>query len=308
MLLTSGYVQAQAYPTKPVRLLVGFAPGGSTDVVARLLAQKLTESLAQIVVVENRGGANTAIATEAAARAAPDGYTLIINAAGHVTNPSLMKLNFDAVRDFAFISLLTESQNLLVTHPSFPARTVKELIAFSKARPGQINFASQGTGSSGHLTGELFQFMAGVRWLHVPYKGAGPAVIDLIAGHTSLAFPNMPAVLPHARGGKLRALAVSGARRSNAAPEIPTIAEGGLAGFDVTNWFGLAAPAKTPRAIIERLHADTVRALKSPELRDSLMKSGADPVGNTPEQYAAFIQEEIAKWARVIKAAGIKGP
>ena len=298
---------AQSYPSKPIRFLVGFPPGGTNDIVARALAQKLTENMGQSFVVENRGGANTAIATEVAARAAPDGYTILLNAPGHATNPALMKLAFDSVKDFAFISLAAETQNLVVVHPSFPPRSVQELIAFSKKHPGEINYASSGTGTTVHLSAELFQFMTGVKWVHIPYKGGGPAVIELLAGQTSLMFANMPTVIQYVRGGKLRALAATGARRSSAAPDIPTVAESGIPGFEVTVWYGVSAPAMTPRAIVDRLNSEIVRALNSPDLRERLKSQGADPVGNTPEQYTAFIQNEIAKWAKVIQAAGIKG-
>ena len=298
---------AQSYPSKPIRFLVGFAPGGTNDFVARALAQKLTEYLGQSVVVENRAGANTAIATELAARSAPDGYTLLLNAPGHATNPALMKLGYDPIRDFAFISLAAEAQNLVVAHPSFPPRSIKELIAFSRMHPRQINFASSGTGTTVHLSAELFQFMTGVKWVHVPYKGGGPAVIELLAGQTSLMFANMPTAIQFARDGRLRALAVTGAKRAPATPNIPTVAESGLPGFDVTTWNGVSAPAKTPRAIVDRLNSEIVRALNSPDLRERLMTQGADPVGNTPEQYTAFIQNEIIKWAKVIQAADIKG-
>ncbi len=299
--------QAQTYPSKPIRFLVGFPPGGSNDIVARLLAQSLTETMGQSLVVENRGGANTAIATELLTRAAPDGYTIMINAAGHATNPALMKLSFDSVKDFAFISLVAEAHNLLVVHPSIPAHNVKELIAFSKKNPGRLNYASGGTGTSVHLSGELFQHMTGVKWIHVPYKGTGPAVVELMAGQTSIMFPNMPGVIGFARAGKLRALAVTGAKRSIAAPEIPTVAESGLPGFEVTAWFGVSAPARTPRAVIDRLHSEIVRALKNPNVRDRLLATGAEPIGSTSEDYTAFVQNEISKWAKVIKAAGIKG-
>ncbi len=304
---TTAPVVAQPYPGKPIRFLVGFAPGGTNDIIARTLAQKLTENMGQSVVVENRAGANTAIATEQAARAAPDGYTILLTAPGHATNPALMKLPFDPIRDFAFISLAVESQNLVVAHPSFPPKNVPELIAFSKRHPGKINFASSGTGTTVHLSAELFQFMTGVKWVHVPYKGGGPAAVELLAGQTSLMFANLPTVIQYARSGKLRALAVTGAKRAPAVPEIPTVAESGIPGYDVTNWFGVSAPAKTPRAIIDRLNSEIMRALNAPDLRERLTSQGADPVGSTPEQFTAFIQNEIAKWAKVIKAAGIKG-
>jgi len=235
------------------------------------------------------------------------GRFLLLTAPGHATNAALMKLPFDPIRDFAFISLAVESQNLLVVHPSFPPKNVQELIAFSKKHPGKINFASSGTGTTVHLSGELFQFMTGVKWVHVPYKGGGPAAVELLAGQTSLMFGNLPTVIQYARGGKLRALAVTGSKRTPAMPDIPTVAESGVPGYDVSNWFGVSAPAKTPRVIIDRLNSEIVRALNAPDLRERLTSQGGDPVGNTPEQFTAFVQNEIVKWAKVIKAAGIKG-
>ena len=297
----------QAYPNKPIRFVVGFPPGGTNDIVARALGQKLSEQMGQQFVIENRGGANTAIATEMFVRMPPDGYTILLNAPGHGTNPSLMKLNFDSVRDFAFISLVAESQNLVVVHPSFPPRNVKELIAISKQRPNDINYGSSGVGTTVHLSAELFQYMTGVKWVHIPYKGGGPAIIDLLGGHHVLYFGNVPSVIQHARSGKLRALAVTGSKRSSAVPDIPTVAESGVPGFEVTTWYGVAAPAKTPRAIVDRLNSEIVRALNSPDLRTQLTNGGADPAGTTPEQYTTYVQNEIAKWAKVIKAAGIKG-
>jgi tripartite-type tricarboxylate transporter receptor subunit TctC len=295
-----------SYPVKPIRLIVGFPPGATNDLLARMVGQKLTESLGQSVVVDNRGGANTAIASAQFVRSVPDGYTLMLNSPGHITNPSLMRLDFDSVNDFAFISQIAESVNLLVVHPSLPVRSIRELIAISKQRPGQINYASSGTGTTVHLSAELFQFMTGVKWVHIPYKGGGLAMQELLAGQTSLMFPNLPAAFQFARGGKLRALAVTGAKRASAAPELPTVAES-VPGFEVTTMYGVSAPAKTPRAIIDRLHAEFVRALNAPDLRARMVDIGADPVGSTPEEYTAFIQSEIAKWAKVIKAAGIKG-
>jgi len=303
----AGLAQAP-YPAKPIRFLVGFPPGGTNDIVARAIAPKFSEYLGQSVVIENRGGANASIATELAARAAPDGYTILLVAPGHATNPSLLKLTFDSIRDFSFITLAAESQNLLVVHPSFPPRSVKELIAFSRKHPpGSINYGSSGTGTTTHLSAELFQYMTGVKWLHIPYKGGGPGGIALMAGEVSLYFGNVPTVIQQARAGKLRALATTGLKRTPAAPDIPTVAESGVPGFEVTTVYGVAAPAKTSRAILDRLHADLVRALNSPDLRERLQNLGADPVGNTPEQYTAFMQNEIAKWGKVIKAAGIKG-
>jgi len=299
---------AQApYPNKPVRFIVGFPPGGTNDILARVLAPKLSENLGQQVVVENRGGANTAIASEMFVRMPPDGYTIMMNAPGHATNPALLKLNFDSINDFAFVTLLAESQNLLVVHPSLPVHSVKALIAFSKKRPGDINYGSSGIGATPHLSGELFQFMTGIKWVHIPYKGGGPGVIALVAGEVSLYFGNVPTVIRQARDGKLRALATTGPKRTPAAPDIPTVSESGVPGYEVTTFYGMSAPARTPRAIIDRLNSETVRALNAPEVRERLQGLGADPVGNTPDQYTAFMRNEIAKWDKVIKAAGIKG-
>jgi tripartite-type tricarboxylate transporter receptor subunit TctC len=300
---------AQApYPVKPIRFLVGFPPGGTNDIVARVLAPKLTEYLGQSVVVENRGGANTAIACEIFVRTPPDGHSIMLNAPGHATNPALMKLPFDSIRDFSFITIAAESQNLVVVHPSFPPRTIKELIAVSKKYPpGSINYGSSGTGTTVHLSAELLQFMTGIKWTHIPYKGGGPAVIDLLAGQHVIYFGNVPTVIQYARAGKLRALAVTGPKRTPAAPDIPTVAESGVPGYEVTTFYGISAPAKTPRPIIDRLHSEIVRALNSPDIRERLQGLGADPVGNTPEQYTAFMTNEIAKWTKVIRAAGIKG-
>lgn len=306
-LVASSHVLAQTYPVKPVRFVVGFPPGGTNDIIARILAQKLTESMGQSWVVENRGGANTAIATEMASRAAPDGYTILFNAPGHGTNPSMMKLNFDSVRDFAFISQVAESQNLVVVHPSFPPRSIKELIALSKKYPGKINVASSGTGTTVHLSAELFQYMTGTKWVHIPYKGGGPAVTELLAGQTSIMFSNVPTVIQYARDGRLRPLAVTGAKRTPAAPDIPTVAESGVPGYEVTTWYGVSAQARVPRPILDRLSAEIVRAVKSPDVSERLRTSGADPVGSTPEEYTALVQSEIAKWAKVIAAAGIRG-
>jgi tripartite-type tricarboxylate transporter receptor subunit TctC len=299
---------AQApYPARPIRFIIGFPPGGSNNIVARTIAPKLTEFLGQQVVVDNRGGANTAIATELAAHAAPDGYTILMNAPGHTTNPWLIKkLNFDSIRDFAFITRIGQAQNLLVTHPSFPPRSVQELIAYSKQRPGEVNYGSSGIGTSVHLSAELFQHMAGVKWVHVAYKGGGPGLVALLSGEVSLYFGNLPTVVRQARAGKLRALAVTGLKRAPAAPDIPTVAESGVPGYEVATWWGLSAPAKTPPAILQRLHKETIRALNDPDVRKRLEGLGAEIDGSTPEQYAAFIRAELAKWGKVIKAAGIK--
>jgi tripartite-type tricarboxylate transporter receptor subunit TctC len=306
-LLAPAAACAQAYPTKPVRFVVGFPPGGTNDLVARAIGQKLTEQMGQQFIIENRGGANTAIASEMFAKtAAPDGYTIMLNAPGHATNPSMMKLNFDSMRDFAFITIAAESVNLLVSHPSLPPRTIKDLIAFSKARPGEVLYGSSGVGTTVHLSGALFEYMTGVKWLHVPYKGAGPALIEMLGGQFSLYFGNMPSVIGYARQGKLRAIAVTGSKRSAAAMDIPTVAESGIPGYEVTTWYGTAAPAKTPREIVDRLNSEILRSLKSPDMQARFKDYGADPIGNTPEQATAYVQNEINKWGKVIKAAGLK--
>ena len=299
-------VIAQSYPTKPVRFIVGFPPGGTNDIVARIIAPKMAEILGQQVVVDNRGGANTAIASELMVRAPADGYTILMNAPGHATNPSLIKLKFDPIRDFAFITLIAESQNLLAVHPSFPPRTVKELIAFSKKHRGEINYGSSGIGTTVHLSAELFQHMTGIQWVHVAYKGGGPGLVALMSGEVSLYFGNVPTLIRQVRAGKLRGIAVTGPARSPAAPEFPTVQESGVPGYVVTTWYGLSAPARTPRPVIDRLNSAVVKAVNAPEVRERLTGLGASGVGNTPEQYAAFIHAEIDKWEKVIKAAGIK--
>lgn len=292
-------------------MIVGFPPGGTNDIIARLLGQKLSEQIGQSVVIENRGGANTAIASEVFVRtAAPDGYTIMQVAPGHATNPALLNLKFDPIKDFQFVTVAAESQNLLVVHPSFPPRSVKELIAISRKRPSDINYGSSGIGTTVHLSAELFQHMTGVKWVHIPYKGAGPAMIEFFSGTFVLYFGNVPSVIQHARSGKLsgklRGIAVTGSRRSAAAPDMPTVAESGVPGFEVTTWYGFAVPAKTPRAILDYFHTEIVRTINNPDIREKLVNQGADPVGNTPEQATAHVVAEIAKWGKVIRSAGIK--
>ena len=293
------------FPSRPIRMIVGFPPGGTNDIIARLLGQKLTEQIGQPIVIENRAGANTAIASELFVRSAPDGYTVLQVAPGHATNPAMLKLKFDPIKDFQFITVSAESQNLLVLHPSFPPRNVKELIAISKKRPGDINYGSSGIGTTVHLSAELFQYMTGVKWVHIPYKGAGPALIDFFSGTFVLYFGNVPSVIQHARSGKLRGIAVTGAKRSIAAPDIPTVAESGVPGFEVTTWYGFALPAKTPRAIVDYFHREIVKAIKSADIHEKLLSQGAEPIGNTPEEAKAQVEREIAKWTKVIRAAGI---
>ena len=298
---------AQNYPNKPVRVVVPFPAGGSTDIVGRTVAQKLSEMGGQQVVGENHAGGGTTIGTDVVAKAAPDGYTLLVTPAPFTINPSLLaKLPYDALTDFAPITLINTTPLVLVVNPGVPARSVKELIALAKARPGQLNFGSSGTGGSNHLAGELFNAMAGVKMVHIPYKGNAPALIDLAGGHVDLVFNGMTSALPLIKGGKLRALAVTSMQRSAALPDVLTMDEVALKGFVAVAWNGLGAPANTPRDVIAKINADVIRIVSSPELKERLKADGSDPVGSTPEQYAVFLRDEIAKWAKVIKFARVK--
>ena len=300
-------VAAQNYPTRAVRLVVPSAPGGGTDISARILAPQLSQFLGQQVVVENRAGAGTMIGGEAVARAAPDGYTLLMGISTLAINPAMYKkVPYDALKDLAPISQAVSLSNVLVVHPSLPAKSVKEFVALVKPRPGQINFASAGVGTSPHLSMELFLVMTGLKMLHIPYKGSGPGVTDLIAGHVPAMMPNMLSAQPHIKSGRLRALGVTGSKRAPGADDIPTIAEAGVPGYEAVQWYGLLAPAAVPRDIITKLHAGVVRALQNPEVRQRLLNDGAEPVGSSPEEFAAYLRSETAKWAKVIQAAGIK--
>jgi tripartite-type tricarboxylate transporter receptor subunit TctC len=298
---------AQAYPSKPVRIIVNFPAGGIADLYARIIGTKVQEAWGQPVVVENRTGAGGNIGADAVAKSAPDGYTLNMSAIGpHAVNVSLFsRMPYDPVRDFAAVALVLEAEGLLVVHPSVPANNVAELIAHARANPGKLTFASAGMGTASHLAGELFKAMARVEMTHVPYKGNVPAITDLLAGQTSLLFATMPTVLPHAKAGKLRALATIGAVRSAAAPELPTIGES-LKGFEVNNWIGLFAPAGTPPEIVKRWNAEVMRIMQSPEIQARLPNEGARFTANTPEQFSAFVKSEIAKWAPVVKASGAR--
>jgi tripartite-type tricarboxylate transporter receptor subunit TctC len=307
-LVISAAAHAQVYPAKPIRMIVAYPPGGGTDIVGRTLAQKLGEALGQSVVVENRAGASGNIGTELAARAAPDGYTILMgNVAPNAINISLFKdLPFDPVADFAPVSLVASTPNILVVHPSTPARTVKEVIALAKAKPGTLNFASAGVGSSSHLAGELFRILAGADIVHVPYKGAGPAMVDVLSGQVQLYFATMPAAMPHVRPGKLAPVAVTSARRSQALPDLPTIEESGVPGYEASTWYGVLAPAHTPSAVVARLHGNIVKILAAAALHARLADQGFDPVGNSPEEFGAYIKSEILKWGKVIRDAGIR--
>lgn len=302
-----GLAQAQGYPGKPIRIVVPFPPGGGTDIVARILTQKLSESFGANFVIDNRAGAGGSIGTEMVAKAPPDGYTLGIVSGSHAINPSLYsKLPFDAVRDFAPVTMLVSGPGLLVVHPSLPVKTVKELIALAKGKPGQLNYASAGNGTPPHLAGELFKSMAGVDMVHVPYKGNTPAFVDLISGQVSLSFPTIPSALPHVQAGRLRALAVTSRKRSAVMPQLPTIAESGLPGYDTSSWFGMLAPAGTPREIVRKLQQESAKVLQLRDVREKLLSQGLEPAGSTPEEFAATIESEIAKWAKVVKASGAR--
>ena len=298
---------AQTYPTKAVRLVVPFLAGGSTDIVGRTVAQKLSEMWGQQVFVDNRPGGGTTIGTDMVAKAAPDGYTLLVTPAPFTINPSLLaKLPYDALNDFAPITLINTTPLVMVVHPGVPAKNVKELIALAKAKPGKLNFGSSGTGGSNHLAGELFDAMAGVKMVHIPYKGNAGALTDIVGGHLDVVYNGITSAVALIRGDKLRALAVTSLQRSAALPAVPTLDESGLKGFEAVAWNGLTAPAKTPRDVIMKINADVIKIVNSPELKERLKADGSDPVGNTPEQYAAFLRNEIAKWAKVIKFANVK--
>jgi tripartite-type tricarboxylate transporter receptor subunit TctC len=297
---------AQPYPNKAIRVVVAFAPGGIADFAARSVSQKLSETLGVPVVVENRAGAGGITGAEVVAKAAPDGYTLLVTSISHTINPSLRKnLPFDAVNDFAAVTLIADAPNFLVVHPSLPAGSVKELVALARTRPGQMTYASSGAGTSTHLSGELFRSLASIDIVHVPYKGGGPAVIDLIGGHVLMMFSTLPSVLQQVRGGKLRGLAVTGSRRFPAAPEFPTMIEAGIPGFEVSGWSGMFAPAGTPKDIVAKINAETGRMLATAEVRERIAKEGADPVGSSPAQFGVRIRGEIDKWAKVLKSSGL---
>jgi tripartite-type tricarboxylate transporter receptor subunit TctC len=304
----AGAQGAANYPNKPIRIVVPFPPGGATDILARAIGFELQKAWGQSVIIENKPGAGGNTGADLVAKSAPDGYTLVMATVGtHAINMSLYaKMPYDAVKDFEPVVLVAGVPNLLVVHPSVNAKSVRELTALAKAQPGKLNVASSGNGTSIHLAAELYKQMAGVDILHVPYKGSSPAVADLLGGQVQMMFDNMPVSLPHVKAGKLRALAVTSMTRSAALPDVPTMDEEGLKGFDATSWFGLLAPAGTPKDIVAKLNAAAVKALASPEMRERLAAQGADPVGNTPDQFAAFIKAEIDKWAKIVKASGAR--
>jgi tripartite-type tricarboxylate transporter receptor subunit TctC len=307
LLLVAGTALAQPYPSKPIRMIVPFPAGGIADLYARLIGQRVADAWGQPVLVENRTGAGGNIGADAVAKSAPDGYTLVMGSFGtHAVNVSLFSsMPYDPVRDFAPIALVLEAEGLLVVHPSVPAKNVSELIAHARANAGKLTFASAGMGTASHLAGELFKTMAKIEMPHVPYKGNVPAITDLLAGQTSLLFGTMPTVLPHAKAGKLRALATIGSRRSAAAPELPTVAET-LPGFEVNNWVGLLAPAGASADIVRRWNAEVSKIMQGADIQQRLLVEGARYSPNTPEQFGAFIKSEIAKWAPVVKASGAR--
>jgi len=297
----------QGYPQKPIRFVLPFPPGGGTDTLGRVVGQKLGETLGQQVIIDNRPGAGANIGAEVAAKSPPDGYTLFMGNVAHTINVTLYsRLNYDLLRDFAPVTMLGLTPNLIVVHPSVPAHTVKQLIALAKAKPGELNYASAGSGSSSHLAGELFKNLTGVQMVHVPYKGGGPAVTNLMAGEASVGFATMPSVLAQAKSGKLRALAVTTGRRSQGAPEVPTVIEAGLPGYEASTWYCLLVPAATPKEIIMRLNVDTGKVLAMPDVNARLTGLGYEVAGTTPEQLSAYMRSEIQKWGKVVKATNVR--
>ena len=307
LLLLSAVVAAQTYPNKSVRFIVPYTPGGAADILARAVGAKLTDAWGQSVVIENRGGAGTNLGSEIAAKSPNDGYVLFMPTIANAINATLYpKLNYDPVKDFAYVTNIAKVPGIVVVHPSVPAKNVRELIALAKARPNELRHGSTGSGSPHHLAAELFKTMAGVKMIHIPYKGASPALVDVVAGHIEVYFGAMVSVLPHVKNGRLRPLGVTSMKRTAAAPEIPTLDEQGLKGFETGSWFGVALPAGAPREIIAKLHAEVVRIIKLPEVTERIASEGAEFIGNSPDEYTAFVKDEIAKWGKVVKMSGAK--
>jgi tripartite-type tricarboxylate transporter receptor subunit TctC len=303
----SRVVWAQAYPTRPVRLIIPFPTGGGNDLIGRAIATQLGQQLGRQVIVDNRGaGAGGVVGIEAAANASPDGYTILLVSVAHTLNPALYKLSYDPIESFAPIASMAFNANVLVVNPDLPVKSVQELIALARQRPGQLQYASSGIGTFLHVGAELFKLAAGVNLLHVPFRGAGPATVDVIGGHTKLLFAPLPVLAPHIRSGKLRALGVGSRERNPAFPDIPTISEAGVPGYEAINWYGLAAPRRTPAPIIERLHSAVTAALSSPELQRQFSAEGAEILRMNPGEFGAFMKDEMTKWERVVKEGGIK--
>jgi tripartite-type tricarboxylate transporter receptor subunit TctC len=298
--------QTSAYPSKPIRLVVSLAPGGGVDTSGRLLGQKFTQAWGQQVVVENRPGAGGTIATEVVAHATPDGYTLLMTSMGHAITPAMYQLSYDAVKDFAPVSLFVQSPSVLSVHPSLPVKNVKELIAYSKARPNQVLFSSSGNGSGQHLVMEMLNRMAGTSLVHVPYKGTAPSITDIVGGRVSVTAASAISTMPHVHAGRLRALAVAGAKHSPSVPELPTIAESGVPGFAVDQWYAVFAPAGTPRDIVNKVYGEISKAVHDKATHDRLLAMGLDPVGNTPEEFTAYVKTEVVKWGKLVREAGIR--
>jgi tripartite-type tricarboxylate transporter receptor subunit TctC len=306
LLALTAAAAAQDYPTKPLRLIIPFPPGGSNDVVGRIVATQLGERLGKQVVVDNRGGAGGVLGTEVAANAPPDGYTLLVISLAHTVNPGLYKLKYDPIKSFVPVAMLGAGANVLCVHPSVPVNSVQELLALAKQKPGELNYASAGAGSFQHLGSELFKVMAGVNIVHVPFKGGGPAMIDVVGGHSHVLFSSLVQTMPHIRSGRLKALGTGGAKRSPILPDIPTIAEAGVPGYEMANWWGIVAPAGTPQAIVDKLSKEIVVVLSSPETQKQFSTEGAEVVQKTAAEFATFIETELAKWQRVVKEANIK--
>jgi tripartite-type tricarboxylate transporter receptor subunit TctC len=303
----SRVVWAQAYPTRPVRLIIPFPTGGGNDLIGRAIATQLGQQLGRQVIVDNRGaGAGGVVGIEAAANTSPDGYTILLVSVAHTLNPALYKLSYDPIESFAPIASMAFNANVLVVNPDLPVKSVQELIALARQRPGQLQYASSGIGTFLHVGAELFKLAAGVNLLHVPFRGAGPATVDVIGGHTKLLFAPLPVLAPHIRSGKLRALGVGSRERNPAFPDIPTISEAGVPGYEAINWYGLAAPRRTPAPIIERLHSAVTAALSSPELQRQFSAEGAEILRMNPGEFGAFMKDEMTKWERVVKEGGIK--
>ena len=302
------HVTAQTYPTKPIRMVVGFPAGGPTDIVSRTIAPRMSEGLGQSILVDNRGGAGGVIATEQVAKSPADGYTLLMGTIGGIAVAMSLMPNrgYDTLRDLVPVTQAVTVTNLLVVHPSVPAKNVKELLAMARAKPGRLNYASSGNGTVTHLAGELFKLMGKVDITHVPFKGGAPALTALISGEVDLSYENSLVVTPHVKAGKVKALAVTGAKRSQLMPELPTISESGLPGYNASGWYGLFVPAATPKPIIARLHQEAVKALRMPDVVRTLSSQGAEPIGNTPEEFGAFVKAEIEKWSNLVKVAKMK--
>jgi len=301
-------VYAQAYPTKPVRIVVGFSPGGATDIIARIVAQRLTEAWGQSVIVENRPGASGMIGAELVSKTAPDGYTLLMSPqTSMAVAPNIFaKIAYDPVRDFAAVTMPASAPMLLVVHPSLPVTSFQQFVALAKSHPGRLSFGSGGIGTGPHMSGELLKTLLGLKIVHVPYKGEGPAITDVIAGQIPFILGTLPAVIQHVQSGRLRGVAVTTARRTSLAPQFPTIAESGLAEFDTAIWLGMFAPAGTSREIVNRIYSDTARLLGSQEAQDKLAQQGLEPVASTPEQFSAYLKAELVKWGKVVKAANVR--